>query len=284
MNGSGAHTAMKRARRSRRGGVLALGLRNLPAALACSVYKRRWARKLPGFGAAVGLSPSRATGGGRVLVRLGTTDVQVYREIYVSGEYEAARALPQDSVTTIVDLGSNVGLSLRYLLGVFPGARAVGVEPDAGNLAMCRRNIEAGGDDGRCVLVQAFAGGRRRSALVDRSGKEWSYRLGDDVDRAGPSAGSVPVITVPDVLDQAGIDGEIGLLKCDIEGAEAEVFADCAAWVGRVRAMVVEVHGPYQRADLERDLAQAGYRCQITPLKERTNPALAVYFIRRTDA
>lgn len=47
------------------------------------------------------------------------------------------------------------------------------------------------------------------------------------------------------------------LLKCDIEGAEAEVFANCADWIERIRWLMVELHPPYDKrkclADLERN-------------------------------
>jgi hypothetical protein len=34
----------------------------------------------------------------------------------------------------------------------------------------------------------------------------------------------------------------IDILKIDIEGAEKEVFADSTAWLGRVRAIIIELH------------------------------------------
>ena len=34
----------------------------------------------------------------------------------------------------------------------------------------------------------------------------------------------------------------IDLLKVDIEGAGKEVFDNCSAWIGRVGAIVVELH------------------------------------------
>jgi hypothetical protein len=65
-------------------------------------------------------------------------------------------------------------------------------------------------------------------------------------------------LTVTQICERAGIDGQIDLLKCDIEGAEEELFDECAPWIGRVRYMAVEVHEPYTRQKLVTALKSAG--------------------------
>ena len=64
---------------------------------------------------------------------------------------------------------------------------------------------------------------------------EWGYRM------IAAADGAIPVITMPRLLADAGID-EIDVLKCDIESAEAELFAECRRWIERVRTMNVECH------------------------------------------
>src|SRR5688500_17180066 len=86
-------------------------------------------------------------------VRLGTTDWLVLEEIYFKGEYDELFAHDLGSVKTIVDLGANVGLSIRLWLSRFPGARVIAVEPDAANAAVAARNIGAAAP--RVQLVQA---------------------------------------------------------------------------------------------------------------------------------
>ena len=51
-----------------------------------------------------------------------------------------------------------------------------------------------------------------------------------------------------------------GLLKCDVEGSEAEIFADCGEWLSRVDAAVVETHPPHNAAALLADVEKAGVR------------------------
>ena len=54
------------------------------------------------------------------------------------------------------------------------------------------------------------------------------------------------------------MEGTIDLLKCDIEGSEAELFADCQAWINRVRNLVVELHQPYSAGQFCEDIRRGG--------------------------
>src|SRR5215204_4020257 len=53
--------------------------------------------------------------------------------------------------------------------------------------------------------------------------------------------GAIPVVTVPNLLATAGLD-RIDVFKCDVEGAEAEVFAECGAWIDRIGVISLETH------------------------------------------
>jgi FkbM family methyltransferase len=171
--------------------------------------------------------------GPKVTLRSHTTDISVLKELLVGDSYEP---LPADlEVETVVDLGANVGLSYRWLRARYPRARFVCVEPDPGNLEILRANVRA--VDDQAVIHGLCVGGReRRVALATTSG-EWGFRMSDAED---PDHG-IDVMTMDALLEDAGFD-HIGVLKCDIEGAEAEVFADCSSWIDRVDAMSVECH------------------------------------------
>ena len=171
--------------------------------------------------------------GPSVRLRSHTTDVSVLKELLVGDAYEP---LPVDAgVRTVVDLGANVGLSFRWLRARYPGARFVCVEPDPGNLEILTANVRA--VDAEAIIHAACVGGyERRVALASVDG-EWGFRMTD----AGPEENVLPVMTMETLIADAGID-RIGVLKCDIEGAEAEVFADCSSWIDRVDAMSIECH------------------------------------------
>jgi FkbM family methyltransferase len=176
--------------------------------------------------------------GPSVTLRSHTTDISVLKELIHGGTYDP---LPADrNVKTVVDLGANIGLSHRYLRSRYPDAQFVCVEPDPGNLALLRANVRA--VDDRAVIQEACVGGFARQVEMVTTSGEWGFRMSDAGD------GEINVMTMEDLLSSAGFD-RVGVLKCDIEGAEAEVFADCASWITRVDAMSVECHNDMMRSD-----------------------------------
>lgn len=194
-------------------------------------------------------------GGERVTIRLGTTDFHVLKELFLDDTYNFALPLLaalDPPITTVVDLGANIGLSVRLWTRMFPLRDAVIVEPDRDNLALCVRNAQKAGV--RLHPFRCFIGASRRTVTIDRRLGAWAYRMGSEA--AGGEA--IAVRTVPDVLADAGVTAEIDLLKCDVEGAEAEVFAGGPAWLSRVRVILVEVHGSYTAQRLLDDVRQAG--------------------------
>jgi len=75
-----------------------------------------------------------------VYCRPNTTDVQVFDDTFIARYH-----LPPPELTelrTILDLGSNIGLTIAHMAVVFPEARILGVELDEENYSVCQRNIE----------------------------------------------------------------------------------------------------------------------------------------------
>ncbi len=193
-------------------------------------------------------------------VRLGTTDWYVMEEVFLDRVYEPLNHRRLTNVHTVLDLGANIGFTIRLWQILYPSARIVAVEPDAANLAMCKHNAlkNAGGD--RLKFVQACVAGRARSVFLDRSSGAWRFSLSDV---GGPGAKPLPAITLPQILESCVIDGPIDLLKCDIEGSEEEVFSDCSVWIARVKNLVVELHHPYTSERFFEDLRRAGARLKV---------------------
>lgn len=187
-------------------------------------------------------------------VRLASTDWLVLEEIFHHGEY----ALVQDQIRDarwVVDLGANAGFSVRYWHTLFPAVRVIAVEPEPGNCQSCARNICAAGLTEQVTLVQAAVGARRgRAELVDTGG-EWAYQFRAETIGRGTS---VKIRPLEEILDWHAPGRTIDLLKCDIEGAERELFAHCEKWIERVNAIVIELHPPYELPALQNDLARAG--------------------------
>ncbi len=193
-------------------------------------------------------------------VRLGTTDWYVLEEVFLDKVYEPLNHRRLTNVHNVLDLGANTGFTIRLWQILYPAARIVAVEPDGANLTMCKYNAlkNAGGE--QLKFVQACVAGRARSVFLDRSTGAWRFSLSDV---GGPGAKPLPAITLPQILESCAIDGPIDLLKCDIEGSEEEVFADCRAWIANVRNLVVELHQPYSSERFFEDLRRAGGRFDV---------------------
>ena len=223
-----------------------------------SLYQRVLLRypRLPGHGRVrwVRLSGMRVP----FAVRFGTSDWYVLEDIFLTGEYGPLEQRSLQAVHLVLDLGANAGYSVRLWQQLYPHAAIIAVEPDAANLRMCRRNALRGKGYGSLHFVQACVAGRSRSVALNRAGGEWEYRL-QEWDGSGEA---IQGLTLPQLLAQEG-EATIDLLKCDIEGAEAEVFADCHAWIRRVRHLVVELHAPYQAGQLLADLERNGGQFQV---------------------
>jgi FkbM family methyltransferase len=162
----------------------------------------------------------------------------------------------EPDVRFVVDLGANVGYATHYLLSAHPQARAVVVEPDAGNMAVCRRTLAGFGK--RVTFIQAGVWSRSGPLVVGRTdfrdNADWSRQVRPAAPGEEPDCHA---LTVADVLDAAGFP-RADILKMDIEGAEVEAFRE-AGWLARVRTLVVELHGPECEAALARGVSEFQY-------------------------
>jgi FkbM family methyltransferase len=169
--------------------------------------------------------------GGKVWLRSHTSDMGVLSETLVGGAYRALDDYGGE-VHTIVDLGANNGLVARWLLQRYPAARIVCVEPEPGNVEMLWHNLASYHD--RASVVEKCIGAAESTTALETDAGEWGYRM------AG-RPGDIEVTTMNRLVDDYDLD-RIDLLKCDIEGAERDMFAHADDWLDRVRFAVVECH------------------------------------------
>jgi FkbM family methyltransferase len=170
--------------------------------------------------------------------RLGSSDLDVFQQIFIELEYSPLRDL-QD-VRLVIDCGANVGYSSAFFLSQFPACQVVAVEPDPGNLAMLRRNLQRYGR--RVDVVHAgiwsHSGPLKISEARFRDGREWTVQVRPC---AATEAPDVLGVTVESLLGTSAFT-RISLLKMDIEGAEVVVFRDDVDWLDRVDAIAIELH------------------------------------------
>lgn len=162
----------------------------------------------------------------------------VLEAIFVDGDYALELA---HEPRTIVDLGSNVGLSILYFKLRFPRARVLGIEPDPAAFALLERNTRQFDD----VTVRHAAVG-----TAPGSATFWSapgavasslYRTHD---------AQQPVEVEVQTLEQLAADvPTIDLLKLVVEGSEFAALEsiDDLSRVGAVTGEIVLAEGEDER-------------------------------------
>jgi len=174
-----------------------------------------------------------------LFVRSSSSDIPTFEQVFGMHEYAFDVSRPPK---TIVDAGANIGLASVYFANKFPGTTIVAIEPDEDNLALLKLNVAPYGN-----VVPVCAALWHENGpidLLDTGLGSWGFMTAarDSSDRpSGRVLRQVRGITVDALMDEHGID-RIDILKMDIEGAEREVFTDASAWIGRVDALIVELH------------------------------------------
>lgn len=176
-----------------------------------------------------------------VTLRLATTDIPTFEQIFVRREYQSPN-LP-DAADAIVDLGANVGLATVFFGLKYPAAKILSVEPEDSNFAAMSRNTAALGDRVRKEHAAVWINdGFVNLHTEDDAGAPlgaWGVQVSD---QQGKSDRHSKCHTLTTLLDQAGFN-TVDILKVDIEGAELEVFAQSATeWLPRINLIIIETH------------------------------------------
>lgn len=182
---------------------------------------------------------------GDVAIRPRTTDISVVGEV-LAGAYDAAAEAIDDG-ELIVDLGAHIGLVAKTLKRTHPQLAMVAVEANPDNVWLLERNAPFA-----TVIPRPVAANNRRVRLTGE--RLDGFRIED--------GGDAETITMDE------IEGEIALLKVDIEGTEEELFESCSTWIGRVHAVVCECHHPYRARDLIEAVEKTGRAVDVVALLE----------------
>ena len=113
-------------------------------------------------------------------------------------------------------------LALRY-----PSAELIGVEPDVGNLALARRNLE--GLEDRCRLVEAAIWDEDGEIVVE-GGREYGLTVRSGVRTIRPISSPMPALSLNSCSSARLPGGPIDFMLMDIEGTEQRVLARDTEW------------------------------------------------------
>jgi FkbM family methyltransferase len=169
-----------------------------------------------------------------VVIRKGTTDIEVFEAIFVRRTYH----FPVDiKPKLIIDGGAYVGYSSLYFSLKYPQAKIIAVEPEDSNFEVLEKNTRNVPNIRRIKAGLWYKNAPLK--IRDFGAGHWSFRTeeAEETEEFGLQG-----ITVSSLLEDSGFD-RIDVLKLDIEGAEKEIFGrDCEPWLRKVNILAAEIH------------------------------------------
>lgn len=192
----------------------------------------------------------------------GPSFLSAWDEIFVNRIYEIPIVLGK--VPTLVDAGANIGLAALFWKWVYGEFNYIGFEPDPVVAACCRANLENWGIRGE--LIEAAVGVNEGTGMFVADGADGGrlVALGEGRQVATRKLSRL----LPEQVD---------LLKIDVEGAEADVLADVAPSLSRVRTLFMEWHARVGGGGLGAaisTLETAGFDCYVQVASGPTQPFL----------
>jgi FkbM family methyltransferase len=163
-------------------------------------------------------------------------DAFIHSEVF---EHQYYRLPLARRPATILDLGANIGLAAVYLARLFPDAALACVEPAPDNLRLLRRNLALNGV--RATVMAAAVDTNDRPLKLELQSRDYEHKIVEAGEHGARPTLQVEGVSVPTILQRLSWD-RIGLLKVDIEGHEAVLFAGDCDWLERVDVMCIEWH------------------------------------------
>lgn len=202
----------------------------------------------------------RPLNGAAVYVRSRSADIWALNDAFAGKYHLPPTEIALSDCRIIWDLGANIGLTMAHFAFLSPKGRIIGVELDAANVRLARRNLAPWAD--RCTLVQAAAwttDGELVGYRLD-PGAEQGSRIAA-VSTANPNA-TAHTVSLNRLLELSG-GSTIDFVKMDIEGAEQQVLTRSTDWADAVRCIKVEIHQPYDLDLCIADLSRLGFSTSV---------------------
>ena len=174
-----------------------------------------------------------------ILLRNNRIDLAVYIATFMAGYHRSPLHLGARPV--IVDLGSNIGLTLIDFKIAYPECRLVGVELDPDNFTVLQENTQS---ISNCQTINAGIWKENGSIFYENLDAQ-SFKI---VEKEGKNTKLMRSITMNTLFNEQNID-RVDYLKMDIEGAEYAVMSENLDWLQKVRMLNIEYHPSQQFVD-----------------------------------
>ncbi len=181
--------------------------------------------------------------GSPVRLRNQSSDFLVFQQVFMQEEYKKVVEIIMENkvaINTIIDLGSNIGLTTLFLFQYFPKANFICVEPDNGNFHLMNFNLSS---IKNIRTYKKAVWSEHKEVYLNRNfrdQKDWAIAASDNNQE---SYSKVDTVTIDDLMKENNIH-IIDLLKIDIEGSEKELFKDfeSTSFLDFTKVIAIEIH------------------------------------------
>lgn len=179
--------------------------------------------------------------------------------VHVDGDYQLP-GIDWSRVRTVLDIGAHVGSFSISVAMSAPNSRILAVEPNPDTFGLLVANIRRNGLEERVRALNVAVGPVSGSGRLELR----EHSLGTRISRTGHGDTEVPMMTLEELLAEAGID-DVDFVKLDSEGMEYDVLGNTPREVlRRIGVFACEYHPEpgHQVASLDAVLSSAGFRVQ----------------------
>lgn len=143
----------------------------------------------------------------------------------------------------ILDLGSNIGLTVVDIKLMYPKSMVYGFEMDYDNYLLSLKNTKGLSD---VFIFNKAVWFENTTLSYNKMVNYDAYKLSINTDREIENKINVTTTTINQIIADNKIE-VIDYLKMDIEGAELEIFQNDLSWLSIVKEIKIEVHYPPEK-------------------------------------
>lgn len=183
----------------------------------------------------------------KIFCRKYSSDLDVMDQIFFKNEFKNLFELiitNRSKINTIIDAGSNIGLTSILLSKHFPGSSIICLEPDSENFKQQEKNFNANNINAHSLQMGLWKDNRKLYLNRNfRDGKEWSISLIEESNNDEHFIESISLNSLKERFNLSQID----LLKMDIEGSEKVIFevGSNTDFLSYTKFLAVEIHDEF---------------------------------------